>query len=290
MPRMPSRSTTIASATNGTLLAYDSFGDQKDPPLLLISGLSSQLIGWPPDFCRQLADAGCFVIRFDNRDVGCSQKFPTGGYLLADMADDAAGLVGALGISNAHIVGQSMGGMIALEMAARHPNAVSSLGLIYTSPSLQYIIGRTDLADRPASPAARNRDDAVELYVVNEASCRSEDYPQDVAWLTELGGLMYDRDADPGEGVRRQRQAIVDSPDRDDLARAIAVPTTILAGDGDLQIDPAASAELHRLIAGSTLRIHPGMGHELPRELWPEIVEQLVANARRSEERTWPRP
>jgi pimeloyl-ACP methyl ester carboxylesterase len=261
-------------------LTYDTFGDPDRPPLLLIQGLGAHMLGWRADFCRQLADEGFHVLRFDNRDVGLSQKFPQGGYTLADMANDTAGLLTALGIPAAHIVGQSMGGMVAQQLALDHPTRVLTLALVYTAPSTDFLAGRDLVDERTHRPRARNRDEAIALYLDNEAVCASPGYAQDIAWLRELGGQMYDRDYDP-DGIERQLESLDNSPDRTLRLHHITVPTTILHGDGDRLISADGSTLMHELIADSKLTIYPGMGHELPRPLWPQIITQIRDNAAR---------
>ncbi|MBA8824075.1 pimeloyl-ACP methyl ester carboxylesterase [Saccharopolyspora lacisalsi] len=263
----------------GVHLCYEVFGDPADPPLLLIQGLGAQMLGWHEELCRQLAEAGFQVIRFDNRDVGLSQKFPEGDYDLADMAADTAGLLNALDIDRAHVVGQSMGGMIAQQLVIDHPGRVRSLGLIYTTPSLEFISGRELLDEQKALPRARNREEAVELHPRSQEPCLSPGYPADLEWLREVGGLMYDRDYDPN-GTERQMNAINASPDRTAALATTKAPTTILHGDGDRLISPTAAEVLHQKIPASTLTILPGMGHELPRPLWPQIVATITDNAR----------
>ncbi|MBD9729481.1 alpha/beta fold hydrolase [Streptomyces caniscabiei] len=271
---------TLVTTPTGVSLNYDTFGDPDRPPLLLIQGLGAHMLGWRADLCRQLADEGFHVLRFDNRDVGLSQKFPQGGYTLADMADDTAGLLTALDISAAHIVGQSMGGMVAQQLALDHPTRVLSLALIYTAPSTAFIAGRDLVDERTQRPRARDQDEAIALYLDNEAVCASPGYAQDIAWLRELGGQMYQRNYDP-DGVVRQVVALDNSPDRTPHLHRITIPTTIMHGDGDRLIDPRASRAMHELIPDSTLTIHHGMGHELPRPLWPEIVTQIRDNTAR---------
>jgi pimeloyl-ACP methyl ester carboxylesterase len=261
-------------------LTYDTFGDPDRPPLLLIQGLGAHMLGWRADFCRQLADEGFHVLRFDNRDVGLSQKFPQGGYTLADMANDTAGLLTALDIPAAHIVGQSMGGMVAQQLALDHPTRVLTLALVYTAPSTDFLAGRDLVDERTHRPRARNRDEAIALYLDNEAVCASPGYAQDIAWLRELGGQMYDRDYDP-DGIERQLESLDNSPDRTLRLHHITVPTTILHGDGDRLISADGSTLMHELIADSKLTIYPGMGHELPRPLWPQIITQIRDNAAR---------
>lgn len=271
----------LLTTPQGAAIAYDTFGDLGDPPLVLIQGLSAQYLGWRPGFCELLAADGFHVIRLDNRDVGQSQRYPEGGYTMADLATDTAGLLDGLGIEAAHIVGQSMGGMVAQALAIDHPTRVRSLGLVYTAASVRFLVGADAVAERMAVPPPRTRDEFIAAYVAGEVPCASPGYPQDTAWLADLGGQMYDRGTDEA-GVERQVAATLGLPDRTSELRGITVPTTILAGDGDRLIDHEGSAELHELIPGSTLTIFPGMGHELPQPLWVPIVRLLGDNARRA--------
>ncbi|WP_067700378.1 alpha/beta fold hydrolase [Nocardia jejuensis] len=270
------------STPAGVRLYYDALGDPDGPPLVLVQGMGAQLLGWQPGLCARIAELGFRVVRFDNRDVGLSQKFPEGGYQLADMADDLAGLLTRLGIESAHIVGQSMGGMIAQELVRTRPDLVRTLALLYTAPISRDALGakeaNTVIQERFALPRARDRDEAIELYVLNEAPCASPAYPRDLEWLRELGGLMYDRDYDP-DGAVRHLAAVTASPDHTEALRDIAIPTTILHGDGDRLIDSRFARVLHDAIPGSTLTVFPGMGHELPRALWPDIVTAIGDNA-----------
>jgi pimeloyl-ACP methyl ester carboxylesterase len=264
---------TVIVTAGGVRLCYDTFGDPTHPPLLLIQGLGAHMLGWHHNFCTQLADTGFWVIRHDNRDIGRSQHYPDGGYTLADMARDSVELLNALGHDSAHIVGQSMGGMIAQQVAIDHPTAVRTLTLIYTTAHNGHILA-DEVDKRRHLPAARNRAEAIERFLQNEAPCATERYPHDEVWLRELGGLMHDRDHDPA-AAERQLAALYTAPDRRPALTAITSPTTIVHGDGDKLIDPAASRELHATIASSTLTIYPGMGHSLPRSLWPDIITEI---------------
>jgi pimeloyl-ACP methyl ester carboxylesterase len=267
------------TAANGTHLCYETCGDPAHPPMLLIQGLSGQLIGWRPEVCQAFVEAGYHVIRFDNRDVGGSQKFPGASYGIPDMADDAAGLLKALGIPAAHVTGQSMGGMIAQELAIRHPRKVLSLALVYTAASGDWLL--SDALDRPTQIPVVDRQSAIQGYLVNESSCASPAYAQDTAWIADLGGQMYDRDPEQS-GVVRQMNAVLTSRDRSELVATITAPTTILVGDGDRLIDPAASEDLHRRIPGSELHVFAGMGHEVPLAILRKIVDIIDRNATRS--------
>jgi pimeloyl-ACP methyl ester carboxylesterase len=272
--------TILEIAPNSARIGYDEFGDPGAPPLVLIQGLSAQRLGWRPGFCERLADAGFHVLRFDNRDVGQSQRYPDGGYSLSDMALDVVGFLDALDIETAHVVGQSMGGIIAQFFAEEHPNRLRSLGLLYTAASIRHFIGADDVVGRADAAPPTTREEFIEFYPASESICASPAYPQDVAWLTEVAGEIWDHGFD-ADGVGHQLQAVLAFTDRLDEARTITAPTAIIAGSNDALIDSAASVELHELIAGSTLRVFPGMGHELPEPLWDEIVDALASNARR---------
>lgn len=237
------------------------------------------MLGWHPDFCSTLADRGYFVIRFDNRDVGLSDKFPGARYKLADMAQDAVGLLTALGIDSAHVVGQSMGGMIAQRIAIDCPSRVRSLALIYTTPNLDHLLGAQTLRDRADIPWAKSREEAVENYLRNEEPCAGPDYPHDEEWLRILGGQMYDRNYDP-EGIDRQLEVLTTVEDLlPALAQSNHVPTLLLHGDADALIDVGGSLAIHGALPHSRLKVYPGMGHQLPRRLWPDILDSITQNA-----------
>ncbi|MBT2273606.1 alpha/beta fold hydrolase [Rhodococcus qingshengii] len=279
IPLSPPR--TVATAT--ARLSYDTVGDPDSPPVILIQGLGAQSLGWHPDFCRTLADTGYHVIRPDNRDVGLSQKFPAGNYTLGDMAADIAGLIRALDIDTAHIVGQSMGGMIAQELALREPALVRSTTLIYTCAHPDRIdTGAIAERGENLTTVPADRDQAIAAYLENESYCAGTAYPADIDWLTDLGGQLYDRDP-TSDAVPRQFDAVLSSRDRRPLLPSIDTPTAILCGDSDRLIDPQASTELHHLIPRSTLTIFAGMGHSLPRPLWKDIVDIIDTNCRISE-------
>jgi len=270
-------SATTTVTRSGVRLCYDTMGNPENPPLLLIQGLGAQLVGWHPEFCARLARAGFYVVRHDNRDVGLSQKFPSTDYTLTDMATDSSELIDALGLPSAHIVGQSMGGMIAQEIAITHPETVRSLTLIYSCAHPHQLFDI--VTDRTNLPPARTRDEAIENFVQNEAPAASPAYPHDNAWIRELGSLMYDRDYEPA-ATERQLAAIYASRDRRPALSSIGTPTAILHGDSDNLIDPAGAEELHHLIPGSTLTVYPGMGHSIPRELWDDVITEIRNNTR----------
>jgi pimeloyl-ACP methyl ester carboxylesterase len=198
------------------------------------------------------------------------------------MADDAAGLIASLGVGGAHVLGQSMGGMIAQELALRHPGRVQSLVLVFTAGNLPENVGTAHSA-RIASTKA----EAVALSLKSEERCRSEAYPQDTRWLKEMFAAYYDRGYDPG-GSTRQMTAMVHAPDRIPPLRRLDVPTAVVSGSADLIIDPQASRDLAAAIPHATLDVFEGMGHELPVPLWPEIIEIIRRTVARAETRRHP--
>jgi len=248
----------------GVRIAYESIGDdERGVPMLLIQGLGAPMLGWRREFCEALAAQGFRVIRFDNRDCGLSQKFPEGHYLLADMADDVIGLLDALNIDQAHIVGQSLGGMIAQELILRRPDKAASLCLIYTTPSTTHILNERDHSAIATQPRARSRQEAIEQYLQNESFAASRAYEFDTAWIRTLGGLIWDHCYYP-EGIPRQLRAAFRSPERTAALGTVTAPTLIIHGDADRLIDVSASHVLAQALPHATLRIFAGLGHELP--------------------------
>jgi pimeloyl-ACP methyl ester carboxylesterase len=269
----------IITTRQGVRLCWEGFGDPGTPPLLLIAGHSAQAVWWRAEFIQLLVDKGYYVIRYDNRDVGRSQHFAGAAYTIEDMADDAAGLLDGLGIPSAHVVGQSMGGMIAQELALRHPHTVLSLTLMFTLGRLPDSM--LEAGPRVPAPTAGSREEAIEQFVLNEQHCRSRDYPQDVEWLRALGGEYYDRGYDPA-GLDRQMDAVMRQRDRLPALAGLDIPTAVLAGSTDQLIEPSASRDLAQAIPGATLRIFEGMGHELPVPLWTEITGIIDRTAERA--------
>lgn len=263
------------------LLAYEEYGDPTDPTLVLIQGLSAQMVGWRPEFLQMLTAAGFRVVVYDNRDIGQSTKFPHTPYTVADMANDAVVLLDQLDIEKAHILGQSMGGMIAIELAARHPERVLSLNLFFTTADASYGIAGDAIDERQSQPAPRTKEEFIAQYVPGEALCRSRDYPQDTEWLAKLAGIMWDRCPDIS-GVQRQSDAMTRSPSQKELVKSIIAPTLIIHGGSDRLISPDASRELEKSIENSELHIIDGMGHEFPGALWPIFVEGVKKNAQRA--------
>lgn len=290
---------------NGIEIAYQEIGDPGGEPLLLIMGLATQMIAWDEPFCAMLAGRGFRVIRFDNRDVGHSTQIEAAGlpkrtdmllgrrrtapYLLRDMAEDATGLLDHLGVDAAHVVGASMGGMIAQTMAIRRPERVRSLVSIMSTTGSRWVGVPTwkafgTLFARP--PAGREAviEHAVRIFRI----IGSPAYPMDEARLRELAGLSYDR-SHSRAGIARQLHAITASGDRTRALRNLRIPATVIHGAGDPLVRPAAARATARAIPGARLRMIEGMGHDLPRELWPDLVEEIAATAARAGEATRPR-
>lgn len=273
---------TQVTTPQGVRLEYERIGDRHHPTLLLIQGLGAQMICWRRELCEQLAACGLGVIRFDNRDCGLSQKFPDQPYGLADMGDDAIGLLDALGIDRAHVVGQSLGGAIAQEVVLQAPEKVASLCLIYTAPSTSFMLNEREWDDAMAPSPAKTREEAIEQYLQNELWSASPAYEFDTPWIRELGGQIWDRGWYP-EGTARQFGAILRSRDHTEALRSVTVPTLIVQGGADRMVDPAAATALAAAIPNSKVKLYPGLGHELNRAIWPELVPMIVENTRQGE-------
>jgi pimeloyl-ACP methyl ester carboxylesterase len=290
---------------NGIEIAYQEIGEPDGEPLLLVMGLAVQMLGWDDELCAMLAERGFRAIRFDNRDVGHSTKLEAAGmprrtdillgrrrsaaYLLRDMAEDAIGLLDQLGIEAAHVVGASMGGMIAQTMAIRHPARVRSLVSIMSNTGRRWVglptpkaLGTLFAQPRPG------REAMVEQAVRTFRAIGSPGYPMDEPRLRELAGTSYDRSHSEA-GIARQLHAITASGDRTRALRRLRLPATVIHGAADPLVRPAAGRATARAIPAARLRMIEGMGHDLPRELWPTFVEEIAATAARAgDERATP--
>jgi pimeloyl-ACP methyl ester carboxylesterase len=276
-------------------LCYQTFGDRSAPPLLLVMGLGSQMLLWENDFCELLAARGFWVIRYDNRDVGRSTilrdgpvpkrwqlalRDPKGApYTLEDMADDAVGLLDHLKLPSAHVVGASMGGMIAQVLTIRHPERVTSLVSIMSTTGNRHV-GRPRLriALRMLRPAATDREGYIEDHVSTYRQIGSRAFGFDEAARRELAGRMFDRGIHPA-GSARQIAAIRTARDRTaDLAH-VRVPSTVIHGDADPLVDVSGGRATAAAIPGARLLVLPQMGHDLPRRLWPQIIDAIAENS-----------
>lgn len=280
-------------------VAYERLGDPSAPPVLLIMGLGVQLIGWPDGFCQELITRGLHVIRFDNRDVGESTHFPTAplpnmaaamagdftsaSYRLADMADDAVGLLDALGIASAHVVGASMGGFIGQCMAIDHPARVRSLTSMMSSTG-DRTVGQPhpEVMHVFAGPPAITREQAVQRNVDTARVICSPGFPPDLAARAERAGRAFDRSYDL-LGVVRQALAVIASPDRTPGLRRLDVPAVVIHGDADPLVDISGGRATAAAIPGAELVVFEGMGHDLPDPLWPPIADLIAKTVQRGE-------
>jgi pimeloyl-ACP methyl ester carboxylesterase len=279
----------------GIRLCYETFGAPEDPPMLLIMGLGTQMIGWPDEFCEELSGRGFYVVRFDNRDSGRSTHVngrpPTFGqllrrrirpvlYTLSDLAGDAASLLRELGLAPAHVVGASMGGMIAQTLAAQHPSDVRSLVSIMSNtgsrwrgqPALgvyRYLLRR----------APDDRDGFVEHMTKVFAAIGSPGSERDLERVRDMAALSYDRSHDPA-AAGRQLGAIVASGDRTAELRRITAPTLVIHGTRDRLVRPSGGKATARAIPGARLMLVDDMGHDLPEAAWPQLIGAIADHAR----------
>src|SRR3954451_23428476 len=280
-------------------LCYETFGSPADPTALMIMGLATQMIAWPDEMCEQLAGRGFHVVRFDNRDAGRSTHVkgrpPTvrelllrskkpARYRLSDMADDAAGLLRELDLAPAHVIGASMGGMIARTVAARHPELVLSLTSIMSNTG-SMLTGRPGLPVYPLflERPGEGRDAAIKRTMKVFELIGSRGLPRDDGLIRDLAERSYDRDHDPA-APGRQLAAIIASGNRRKEIRRIAAPTLVIHGDEDKMVGKSGGRATARAIPGAKLLLIEGMGHDLPRAAWPQMIDAIVANAERAVE------
>jgi pimeloyl-ACP methyl ester carboxylesterase len=279
-------------------LCYEIFGDASDPAMLLIMGLATQMIGWNDDFCAELAGRGFHVIRFDNRDIGRSTKLshvppPTtwqivrrdrraAGYTLEDMADDAVGLLDHLGVERAHVVGASMGGMIAQTVAIRHPDRVLTLVSIMSNTGARWSgLPAFGILPMFLKRAPRDREGFAAHTIAVFEAIGSPGYPPDANEIRERAYLAHSRGIDPA-GSARQLAAILAAPDRTEELRRLRVPTLVIHGTADRMVLPSGGRDTAKAIPGARLELIEGMGHDLPRALWPRIIDAIEENAARA--------
>jgi pimeloyl-ACP methyl ester carboxylesterase len=282
---------------NGIEIAYEQFGDRDGEPLVLIMGLATQMIHWDDDFCGLLAERGYRVIRFDNRDIGHSTMIDSGGvpgtgamlfgfgrpaYLVGDMAADTVGLLDHLEIDAAHVVGASMGGMIAQQVAIDHPSRTLSLcSIMSTTGNRRLRLPRWRAFGAMLAKPARSREGYVEQAVKTFKVIGSPGYPMDEPRFRELVGRAYDRSFHP-PGVARQLHAINCSGDRSKALRRLDLPAVVIHGASDPLVRPIGGRATARAIPGARLRMIEGMGHDFPRQLHQRFVDEIDSNARRA--------
>jgi pimeloyl-ACP methyl ester carboxylesterase len=291
----------MAALPNGISLCYDTFGDPSDPAALLVMGLSGQMIWWSPQLCELLASRGFFVVRFDNRDIGRSSKVPgppirrsdtirsvlRGGrsappYTLSDMAGDAVGLLDHLEISAAHVIGVSMGGMIAQTLAIEHPDRVLSLVSIMSTTGRR-TVGWPDPRLLPLffRKGSSDIESFVEDFFLVFETIGSPGFPASREEGRALAEATYARGLSP-EGAARQLQAILTQPDRTRALHDLRVPTLVVHGLNDRLVHVSGGRATAAAIPGAELLLIRGMGHDLPTAVWPEIVSAITRNAHRA--------
>ncbi|HEY5846928.1 MAG TPA: alpha/beta hydrolase, partial [Microlunatus sp.] len=260
-------------------LAYTTAGDPTDPPVLLVAGLGAQLISWDDGFCQALLDRGLYAIRFDNRDAGLSSHLgeaaPELAYALADLAADAAGLIDALGLGSAHVVGASMGGMIVQLLAIEHPDRVRSLTSIMSTTGDPAVGEASDAAIAVLmAPPAGSREGVLDGAVVANRIMGSPSYPMAAEELRSRAGRAFDRAYDPA-GFARQLKACMTTPDRTEALRRLDLPALIVHGAADALIGVSGGRATAAAIPGSELLVLDGVGHELPEAVWPVVVDRI---------------
>lgn len=280
-------------------LAYDIHGNPNAPVILLIMGLAAQLVHWPEGFIADLVGRGFRVVRFDNRDAGLSTHLldapapdfaaamagdlTSVSYTLSDMAADAVGLLDALGVQMAHLVGASMGGGIAQMMAIEHPGRVQSLTSMMFStgdPRVGQIHPDTMRAMFEGPPAT-TRDEAIARALRMAPIVRSPRYPTPAEVIARTAGLAWDRDHDE-IGPMRQGLAVIATGDRTDRLRRLDLPALVIHGSADTVCDPGGGMATAQAIPGARFVLLKGMGHDLPPELHTRIAEEIAANAARA--------
>ena len=281
--------------SNGIEICYESFGDDDDPVMLLIMGLGEQLIAWHDGFCETLAGHGFRVIRFDNRDVGLSTWLDEYGdvdvpglftgdlstvrYGLPDLVADTAGLLAALGVSRAHLVGASMGGHIAQQLAIDNPQLVASLASIMSSTG-DRTVGESSIEDPFALlpvPDA-DREAAIAADVALYRLIGSPGFATSDEELTRRAAAKFDRAYHPA-GTLRQLAADATAADRTDGLRTLRMPAVVIHGDSDPLVGPSGGRATAEAIPGARLLMIPGMGHDLPEEAWHLIADAIAGNA-----------
>ncbi len=283
---------TVRSADGATIeIAYETLGDPGGVPLLMVHGLGMQLVGWHPDLLRELTRRGYHVAVFDNRDTGQSTHFPHAGtpdigrllerdasaaaYTLAELADDAAGLLDLLGWPTAHAMGVSMGGMVVQTLGLRHPHRLRSMTSIMATTGAEGVGQPTDAAlGTLLAPPALTREDHIENSVRSYAIIASTDFPHDYDHIRTRSGQSWDRGHDPA-GTIRQVAAILASGDRTAALADLRVPTLVVHGDADPLVDVTGGRATAAAIRGAELLEVEGMGHDLPREVWPRFLDRL---------------
>jgi pimeloyl-ACP methyl ester carboxylesterase len=280
-------------------MVYQRFGNPAFTPVFLIMGAGAQMINWPEGFCLELAGHDLHPIRFDNRDAGLSTHFSdapvpdfaaiqSGGfstvaYTLSDMAADTVGLMDALGYDSVHLVGASMGGMIAQTVAIEYPHRVRSLTSIMSTTG-DTSVGQPDYSvlANLGSPPYDDRQAYIDWQIKSRKALGSPKYPLDEKVTAEIAGIAWDRNHDP-LGMMRQAVSVIKSGDRTEKLRSMKIPTLVIHGENDKMIDISGGRAVAAAIPGAELATFEGMGHELPEPLWPVFAEKITNLIHRAE-------
>jgi pimeloyl-ACP methyl ester carboxylesterase len=271
----------MAEATNGTCrIHYETFGDPGYPTLLLVNGLGSQCINYHEDWCAMFAAEGLHVVRYDNRDIGLSSSMEHDpGYTVADMAADGMAVLDALGVERAHVMGLSMGGMIAQHMAFLHPHRVITLTSVMSSTGEpEYRRSSPRAAQLLVEPGAHDREGYVHQWSEGLREWGSPAFADEARWRREAE-RAFDRGFRP-EGVARQYQAILRSGSWAHLLGEVVAPTLVIHGDKDTLIDQIGGRRTAELIPGARFELIEGMGHDYPPGLWRQWTDLVVAHVR----------
>lgn len=283
---------------NGIEIVYDTFGCPEHPAIVLIMGLGNQMIGWRDEFCRQLAARGYYVIRFDNRDAGLSSRLEQAGkpgfleltwaylrgkpvaapYRLEAMALDVVGLLDALGIESAHIVGVSLGGMIAQMVAIDHPQRARTLTLMMTS-----VLDRSLPLPKPRTwivfqSIEKGYAGAVEHTVKLRRALHGAGFPFDEAAVRDYARALYERSQEPSGTARQWAAILASAPRLRTEAKTIQTPTLVIHGSADPLVPLEHGKFSARVIPNARLEIIEGLGHELPAVVWPRVIEKIVGH------------
>ena len=285
-------------SANGVELVYDSYGQSADPTVLLIMGLGTPRWGYDEQLCRLIAERGFHVVRFDNRDIGDSTHLhdapapdlqaalsgdvSSASYRLEDMADDAAGLLDALAVDSAHVVGVSMGGMIAQTLLIRHPERVRSLVSIMSTVAPWIGAPREDIMGILLAPPPSDRAGHEQRVLDTWKAIGSPGFPFHEDRVRELARRIWEAGYDP-PGVARQLIAIQASGDRTEALRGVRVPAVVIHGDSDPLVQHPGGVATAGAIAGAELDTVEGMGHDLPVELFERFAERIAGLARRAD-------
>lgn len=293
-PRVADRSGT-ASLENGIDLAWESFGDPEDPTVLLVMGLGASMLFWPADFCGELADRGFHVIRYDNRDCGRSTTFSPdisratliktflgaqkqAPYSISDLAADAVALLGRFDVPRAHIVGMSMGGMIAQTVAVEHPDVTLTLTSISSTTGNRRVGGQhPKLFPKLLVGAGTTREEYIEHVVRMTPTTGSPGYLRSTADTRAFAAACWDHGVNRA-GTVRQMTAVLTQPDRTALLRRLTVPTLVIHGAADTMVMPSGGRATADAVPASNYLVIPGMGHDLPRALWPILVPAIAGH------------